>query len=324
MCLFCPKHQDIIYLNQKRLQRDFFLFRQRDSKVTEKRLFDPQSDSKVTFGAQKVSFWSLLSLFVERGKSLFLLSFEWDKSFLDSGPVAASRLHNTTQREKTYTPKVFSALKTQVPQQAKKRFGVYQKVRREYHQSFAQPGFRTEKKGAISGHFLLIFQCFRKKKGRQKKTCAQPGYARRSGNSPALKKLVFEGKEGKCMYTREASRCLWGGPLRAALVYRFWPLTSTVASWAQKDSQTLREHAGWGLRGGVQPSFRGKSHPWTNTSLGGNFWRTWRAIGPYEFSWKQRQMGPLVHTNFSLKFIWTNGSQISLKVLVYTHNSIGP
>ena len=29
---------------------------------------------------------------------------------------------------KKYTPKVFSALKTQVPQQAKKRFGVYQKA----------------------------------------------------------------------------------------------------------------------------------------------------------------------------------------------------
>ena len=32
------------------------------------------------------------------------------------------------RREKTYTPKVFSALKTQVPQQAKKRFAVYQKA----------------------------------------------------------------------------------------------------------------------------------------------------------------------------------------------------
>ena len=31
------------------------------------------------------------------------------------------------QREKKYAPKVLSALKTQVPQQAKKRFGVYQK-----------------------------------------------------------------------------------------------------------------------------------------------------------------------------------------------------
>ena len=29
---------------------------------------------------------------------------------------------------KKYTPKMFSALKTQVPQQAKKRFGVYQKA----------------------------------------------------------------------------------------------------------------------------------------------------------------------------------------------------
>ena len=54
---------------------------------------DPQSDSKVTFGAQKVSFWSLLSLFVERGRSLFLVSSGSDKSFLDSEPVAASRFH---------------------------------------------------------------------------------------------------------------------------------------------------------------------------------------------------------------------------------------
>ena len=27
----------------------------------------------------------------------------------------------------------------------------------------------------------------------------------------------------------------------------------------------------------------GKSHPWTNTSAGGNFRRTFRTIGPYEF-----------------------------------------
>ena len=27
----------------------------------------------------------------------------------------------------------------------------------------------------------------------------------------------------------------------------------------------------------------GKSHPWTNTSVGGNFGRTFRTIGPYEF-----------------------------------------
>ena len=27
----------------------------------------------------------------------------------------------------------------------------------------------------------------------------------------------------------------------------------------------------------------GKSHPWTNTSVGGNFRKTFRTIGPYEF-----------------------------------------
>ena len=27
----------------------------------------------------------------------------------------------------------------------------------------------------------------------------------------------------------------------------------------------------------------GKSHLWTNASVGGNFWRTFRTIGPYEF-----------------------------------------
>ena len=44
--------------------------------MTKRRLFDPQSDSKVTFGARKVSFWSLVSLFVEGGKRLLLVSFE--------------------------------------------------------------------------------------------------------------------------------------------------------------------------------------------------------------------------------------------------------
>ena len=57
--------------------------------------------------------------------------------------------------------------------------------RREYHQSCAQPGFRAEKeKGAISGRFRL-FSCVLGKKDGEKKTCAQPWYARKSGNSPA-------------------------------------------------------------------------------------------------------------------------------------------
>ena len=51
----------------------------------------------------------------------------------------------------------------------------------------------------------------------------------------------------------------------------------------------------------------GKSHPWTNASVGGNFRRTFRTIGPYEFPPKK---------------IWTNGAQSSLKVTVLT--GIGP
>ena len=35
----------------------------------------------------------------------------------------------------------------------------------------------------------------------------------------------------------------------------------------------------------------GKRHPWTNTSLGGNFRRTFRAIGPYIVSLKARHQG---------------------------------
>ena len=52
--------------------------------------------------------------------------------------AASSSLETHQRIKKKYTPKVFSALKTRVPQQAKKRFGVYQKAcfqekRREIH-----------------------------------------------------------------------------------------------------------------------------------------------------------------------------------------------
>ena len=36
----------------------------------------------------------------------------------------------------------------------------------------------------------------------------------------------------------------------------------------------------------------GKSHPWTNTSVGGNFRRTFRTIGPYEFP--RQRYGPMI------------------------------
>ena len=48
--------------------------------------------------------------------------------------------------------------------------------------------FAQRKKGAISGHVLLVLVCF------GKKTCAQPWYARKSGNSPAQKE-VWDFKE---------------------------------------------------------------------------------------------------------------------------------
>ena len=49
------------------------------------------------------------------------------------------------------------------------------KFRREYHQSFAQPGFRAEKKRTISGHFLLIFLCLGRKRAGKKKPALNPG-----------------------------------------------------------------------------------------------------------------------------------------------------
>ena len=45
----------------------------------------------------------------------------------------------------------------------------------------------------------------------------------------------------------------------------------------------------------------------------GNFWRTFRSIGPYRLSWETSHQGIGPH-GFSLKLIWTNGSQISLYV----------
>ena len=65
-------------------------------------------------------------------------------------------------------------------------------LRREYHQSFAQPGFRAENKRAISGHFLLISVCLGRKSA-GKKTRAQPWYARKSGNIRGFEKGLAGG-----------------------------------------------------------------------------------------------------------------------------------
>ena len=68
------RNQEMMYLTQtqKRLKRDFFLFLQRYSKVTKKRPFEPQGSLLSHVGGQKVFFWSLLSLFVERFNCVIL------------------------------------------------------------------------------------------------------------------------------------------------------------------------------------------------------------------------------------------------------------
>ena len=65
------------------------------------------------------------------------------------------------------------------------------------------------------------------------------------------------------------------------------------------------------------PSNTGKSHPWTTTSVGGTFQRTFKTIGPYKFRQEK------VWTNdwsmcISPKLVWTNGPESSLKVSVLT------
>ena len=62
-------------------------------------------------------------------------------------------------------------------------FGQDGYIRREYHQSCAQPAFRAEKKRCRFRAFSAHSPVFGAKKGR-KKTRAQPWYARKSGKSP--------------------------------------------------------------------------------------------------------------------------------------------
>ena len=52
------------------------------------------------------------------------------------------------------------------------------------------------------------------------------------------------------------------------------PFTGVATGPGQKLKKALR---------GALSGLAGKSHPWTNTSAGGNFQRTFRTIGPYEF-----------------------------------------
>ena len=48
-------------------------------------------------------------------------------------------------------------------------------LRKDYHQSFAQPDFGEELKKGLSGDFLLIFLCLRPKRSPEK-SARNPGY----------------------------------------------------------------------------------------------------------------------------------------------------
>ena len=77
--------------------------------------------------------------------------------------------------------------------------------RREYHQSCSQPGFRAEKKGAISEHFLFIFLWLGQKRSGQKKR-AQPWYAHKSGKCPGQRTPKNKSKEA---YLAPAPKARW-------------------------------------------------------------------------------------------------------------------
>ena len=72
---------------------------------------------------------------------------------------------------------------------------------------------------------------------------------------------------------------------------------------------------------GATPSRLGRAIHGPMPVYGGNFWRTFRTIGPYEFP--RKRYGPLIGPyEFPQEKVWTNGPQSSLKVSVLT--GIGP
>ena len=92
------QNQEIVYLTERRLKRDFFPL------STMRVVTRLKSDQKETFDPKShffESLWGSKSLFLVtfeslcRKRSLFLVSFQSDKWCLDSVPVAAFRFHNS-------------------------------------------------------------------------------------------------------------------------------------------------------------------------------------------------------------------------------------
>ena len=78
-------------------------------------------------------------------------------------------------------------------------------------------------------------------------------------------------------YENKAKAC--DTPLCDTISKGYCAIWGGISRWAAKRRTSKLRFGKMG--GGGQKA--GKSHPWTNTSVGGNFRRTFRTIGPYEF-----------------------------------------
>ena len=94
LCSYRPRIKKWFIWLKRDKKRIFPLCTKRFKSDQKETSWAPKVTFETHFGGREVSFWSLLSLFGERGKGekgLFSVSFESDKWFLDSGPVATSR-----------------------------------------------------------------------------------------------------------------------------------------------------------------------------------------------------------------------------------------
>ena len=105
---------------------------------------------------------------------------------------------------------------------------------------------------------------------------------------------------------------------------QFWLCVPPKDPWKRGSTPEIaRENAIWHIASEffVHVNVPGKSHPWTNASVGGNFRRTFRTIGPYEFPQEKAWTNDW-SIGIAPEIVWTNGAQSSLKVSVLT--GIGP
>ena len=119
-------------------------------------------------------------------------------------------------------------------------------IRREYHQSCAQPGFRAEKKGATYGHFLFIFLCLGQKRTR-KKPALNPGtrvsLVKVLDKTKLARNIIFETR----MFTKKSSEMfepLCVGPKNPAKLPPDFPPKFPV-----KKSRRIHQRASAGVQG---------------------------------------------------------------------------